>query len=194
MSTTNPPACFIPPTGVLHQQASVRTTLWPVLTGLLLVTASCGDFQDPASGVQGSQLTHPALTQVTSPQTGGDESYIAPPPAEYPGDQASRPLPGDPVPSSTGTPSGPPPQALAWEKPETQPITFEWNPSPSGDAAGYKILVSTVSAKTQYAFETGPETRLTVNLPKGESYYATVLAFNSAGQSPRTDYIRFDLF
>ncbi len=91
-------------------------------------------------------------------------------------------------------PAGPPAQALAGEKPETQPVTFEWNPSPSGDAAGYKIAVSTVSAKTQYAFETGPETHLTVNLPKGESYYATVLAFNSAGQSPRADYIRFDLF
>ena len=86
------------------------------------------------------------------------------------------------------------PQILAREKPETQPVTFEWNPSPSGDAVGYKILISTMSATTQYTFETGPETHLTVDLPKGESYYATLLAFNRAGQSPRTDYLRFDLF
>jgi hypothetical protein len=91
-------------------------------------------------------------------------------------------------------PPSPPSQALTREKPETQPVTFEWNPSPSGDAVGYKILVSTMSATTQYTFQTGPETRLTVDLPKGESYYATLFAFNSAGQSPRTDYLRFDLF
>lgn len=230
MSTTNPPARFITPTDSLHLQASVRAILCPVLIGLLLVTASCGDFQDPASGAQESHLTNPALTQVTSQQTGRDESYIAPPPAEYPRDQASRPLPVDSLPSSTETvgtggnttlnettaispaepapslpapgatrlpnqaPADPMPQALAWEKPETQPVTFEWNPSPSGDAVGYKILVTTMSAKTQYTFETGPETRLTVDLPKGESYYATLFAFNSAGQSPRTDYLRFDLF
>ena len=91
-------------------------------------------------------------------------------------------------------PTSPPSEALTREKPETQPVTFEWNPSPSGDAVGYKILISTMSATTQYTFQTGPETRLTVDLPKGESYYATLFAFNSAGQSPRTDYLRFDLF
>lgn len=230
MSTTNPPTRFITPTGSLYRQASVRAILYPVLTGLLLITASCGDFQDPASGVQGSHLTHPALTQITSQQPGGDGSYIAPPPAEYPGDQASRPLPVDPVPSSTGTigtggnttlnettsiypagptpslpapeatqlpsqaPANPMPQALAWEKPETQPVTFEWNPSSSGDAAGYILRVSTASAQAHYTFKTGKETRLSVDLPRGESYIATVLAYNTAGESLPADYIRFDLF
>jgi hypothetical protein len=80
------------------------------------------------------------------------------------------------------------------EKPETQPITFEWNPSPSGDAAGYTIRISNAAATTHYTFQTGRETRLTVELPKGESYIATVLAFNGAGQSPPADYIRFALF
>ncbi|HEX7766288.1 MAG TPA: fibronectin type III domain-containing protein, partial [Nitrospira sp.] len=184
----------------------------------------------PASGVQGSHLTHPALTQITSQQTGVDESYMAPPPAEYPGDQASRPLPVDSLPSSTGTigtvgnttinettgispaepapslpgpgatqfpnqaPTNPMPQPLAWEKPETQPVTFEWNPSPSGNAAGYIIRVSTTSAQTNYTFKTGQETRLVVDLPRGESYIATVLAYNIAGESLPAAYIRFDLF
>ncbi len=119
-----------------------------------------------------------------------------------PGADASA-IPAEPAPSlpspettplPTETPSGPPPQAQALEKPETQPITFEWNPSPSGDAAGYTIRISNTAATAHYTFQTGQETRLTVELPKGESYIATVLAFNGAGQSPPADYIRFALF
>lgn len=193
MSTTNPPAHFITSTGIPHRQGSLRAILWPILTGLLLVTASCGDLQDPASGAQGASSTQPSVTPVSGQQTGD----TATPGADAPAVPAE-PAPSLPSPETTQlpteTPSGAPPQALALEKPETQPITFEWNPSPSGDAVGYKILISTMSATTQYTFQTGPETRLTVDLPKGESYYATLFAFNSAGQSPRTDYIRFDLF
>lgn len=193
MSTTNQPARFTTSTGSLYRQAAVRTILWPVLTGLLLVTASCGDLQDPASGAQGASPTQPPVTPASEQQTGETAT---------PGADAS-PFPAEPAPSlpspetalfPTEMPSGPPSQALTGEKPETQPVTFEWNPSPSGDAIGYKILVTTMSATTQYTFQTGPETRLTVDLPKGESYYATLFAFNSAGQSPRTDYLRFDLF
>jgi len=193
MSTTNPPVRFIPPTGIPYRQGSLRAILWPVLTGLLLVTASCGDLQNPTSGAKAASPTQPPVTPVSQQQTG----ETAAPGADvstYPAESA----PSLPSPETTQLPTeipaGPPAQALTGEKPETQPVTFEWNPSPSGDAVGYKILVSTMSAKTQYTFETGPETRLTVTLPKGESYYATVLAFNSAGQSPRADYIRFDLF
>jgi len=193
MSTTKPPARFITPTGILHRQTSVRVILWPVLTGLLLITASCGDLQDPASGAQGAYSTQPSVTTVSEQQTGGTAAPVTDA-TTFP----AEPAPALPSPEPTQLPreipSGPPSQALTWEKPETKPVTFEWNPSPSGDAAGYKILISTVSAKNQYAFETGPETRLTVDLPKGESYYATVIAFNSAGQSPRTAYIQFDLF
>ncbi|NOS77019.1 MAG: fibronectin type III domain-containing protein [Nitrospira sp.] len=197
MSTTQPTARFIPPTGIPHRQGSLRAILWPLLTGLLLVTASCGDLQDPASGAKGASSTQPSVTPVSGQQTGDTAT---------PGDEASavpaEPAPSLPSPETTRLPMevplemppGPPPQTLALEKPETQPVTFEWNPSPSGDAVGYKILISTMSATTQYTFQTGPETRLTVDLPKGESYYATLFAFNSAGQSPRTDYIRFDLF
>ncbi len=193
MSTTNPPAHFITSTGIPHRQGSLRAILWPILTGLLLLTASCGDLQDPASGAQGASSTQPSVTPVSGQQTGdtatsgADASAV---PAE--------PAPSLPSPETTQlpteTPAGPPPQALALEKPETQPITFEWNPSPSGDAAGYTIRISNAAATTHYTFQTGRETRLTVELPKGESYIATVLAFNGAGQSPPADYIRFALF
>lgn len=91
-------------------------------------------------------------------------------------------------------PTSPSPQEVAREKPQTRLVTFEWNPSSSGNADGYKIIITTLSPLTQYAFETGPETRLTVDLPMGESYFATVFAYNDAGQSPPADYIQFDLF
>ena len=78
--------------------------------------------------------------------------------------------------------------------PQTKSVTFEWNPSPSGKADGYKIKITTLSPLTQYAFDTGPGTHLTVDLPMGKSYFATVVAYNDAGQSPPADYIRFDLF
>jgi len=210
MSPTNPPASFITPVRILHRQGSLRATRCLALTGLLLITAACGDFQDPASGGQGSQLTQPALTDVMPQQTGGNEPDSLPGSTSTTGTggntahnettsvSPTEPAPSLPPPGTTQlpnqAPANPMPQILAREKPETQPVTFEWNPSPSGDAVGYKILISTMSATTQYTFQTGPETRLTVDLPKGESYYATLLAFNSAGQSPRTDYLRFDLF
>lgn len=193
MSTTNPPARFITSTGSLRRQAVVQAILWPLLTGLLLVTASCGDLQDPASGTQGASSTQPSVTPVSGQQTGD----TATPGADAPAVPAE-PAPSPPSPETTQlpteTPSGAPPQALALEKPETQPITFEWNPSTSGDAAGYTIRISNTAATTHYTFQTGRETRLTVELPRGESYIATVLAFNGAGQSPPADYIRFALF
>ena len=83
---------------------------------------------------------------------------------------------------------------MVWEKPQTKSVTFEWSPSSSGNADGYRIQITAVSTVIHYAFETGPETRLTVDLPMEESYFATVFAFNDAGQSPPATYIRFDLF
>lgn len=193
MSTTKPPARFITPTDSLHRQAFVRAILRPVLTGLLLITASCGDLQDPASGTQGAFSTQPSVTPVSEQQTG----RTATPGADastFPAESA----PALPSPETTQLPtempSGPPSQALTLEKPETQPVTFEWNPSPSGDAAGYIVRVSTTSAQAHYTFHTGRETRLVADLPRGESYIATVLAYNIAGESLPADYIRFDLF
>ncbi|THJ19850.1 MAG: hypothetical protein CAF44_013860 [Nitrospira sp. CG24D] len=193
MSTANPPARFITPTGSLRRQAAVRAILWPVLTGLLLVTASCGDLQDPASGGQGASPTQPSVTPVSGQQTGETAT---------PGADAST-FPAEPTPSlpspettqlPTEMPASPPAQSLTGEKPETQLVTFEWNPSPSGNAAGYIVRVSTTSAQAHYTFHTGRETRLVADLPRGKSYIATVLAYNIAGESLPADYIRFDLF
>ena len=57
---------------------STQTILWPILSGLLLVTASCGDFQDPPSWPQGLYLSHPSASQAPQDQMGGSESHLTP--------------------------------------------------------------------------------------------------------------------
>jgi hypothetical protein len=78
--------------------------------------------------------------------------------------------------------------------PQTKSVSFTWDPSPSGNADGYRVYVTTVSALAQYAFDAGPETQLKADLPVGEKYLFTVVAYNAAGQSPPASYFRFDLF
>ena len=48
----------------MHRRSSLSTLLWISCSGLLL--ASCGDFQDPASGSQGTPGSHPS--GVITPQ------------------------------------------------------------------------------------------------------------------------------
>ncbi len=193
MSTTSPPARFITSTGNLRRQASLRALLCSSLIGLLLVTASCGDLQDPASGAQGGSLLQQPVTPVSQQQT---EEPTAP-------DTDTRTFPGEPAPSLPLPETAPLPTELPLDLQaqdptrgalETKAITFEWNPSPSGNAAGYIVRVSAASALAHYTFKTGQETRLSVELPTGNSYIATVLAYNSAGESLPAEYIRFDLF
>lgn len=89
---------------------------------------------------------------------------------------------------------GPQPELIGSEnRSHTKPVTFTWDPSPSGNATGYKLYVRTVSALVQYAFDVGPETRLTVDLPHGERYVATVTAYNAAGESAPAVDLQFDL-
>ncbi len=172
----------------MRRRSSILTILQPFFPVMLLVMASCGDSQDPASGSQAPPLSDPSVSQAPQQQIDGSDSQLRSPPPENTVDPARLPI-------STGTaPTSPPPQEVVWEQPQTKSVTFEWNPSPSGNADGYKIKITTLSPLTQYAFETGPETRLTVDLPMGKSYFATVFAYNDAGQSPAADYIRFDLF
>jgi hypothetical protein len=172
----------------MRRRSPILTILWPFFPVVLLVTASCGDFQDPASVSQEPSLSHPSISQAPQQQIDGSDSQPTPPPLENTVDPARLPI-------STGTaPTSPPPQVAVGEKHQTKSVTFEWNPSLSGNADGYKIKITTLSPLTQYAFETDQETRLTVDLPMGKSYFATVFAYNDAGQSPPADYIRFDLF
>ena len=90
--------------------------------------------------------------------------------------------------------NGPQPELVGSENRfHTKPVTFTWDSSPSGTAAGYKLYVTTVSALVQYTFDVGSETWLTEDLPHGEKYVATVMAYNAAGESSPTSDLQFDL-
>lgn len=152
----------------------------------------------PPAEHQGIPASQPLPIDSLPPSTGTigtggnttlNETISIPPP-----EQASSPPATEHIQIPNQAPADPIAQTPAQEKPETQPVTFEWSPSPSGDAAGYILRISTVSDQTDYTFNTGQETRLVVDLPKGKSYLATVLAYNIAGESPPADPIRFDLF
>lgn len=85
------------------------------------------------------------------------------------------------------------PPWLSRDGPRTKSVTFGWDPPSSGDAAGYRVYVTTVSDLVQYAFDAGPETQVTLDLPIGKEYFATVTAYNAAGESPPSSSIQFDL-
>ena len=91
--------------------------------------------------------------------------------------------------------NGPQPESVESEsRPLTKSVTFGWEPSSSGNATGYKIYVTTVSALVQHAFDAGPETQFKIDLPVGEKYVATVTAYNAAGESLPSSDFQFDLF
>jgi len=91
--------------------------------------------------------------------------------------------------------AGPQPEPRGSENgPQTKSVTFTWDPPSSGNAAGYKIYVTTVSTLAQYTFDAGPQTRLTVALPIAERYSIILTAYNAGGESPPVGPIQFDLF
>jgi hypothetical protein len=67
---------------------------------------------------------------------------------------------------------GPQSESVTWEnRPRMKSVAVAWDPSSSGDAAGYRVYLMTVSALVQYSFDAGPETQLTADLPLGERLY-----------------------
>lgn len=85
----------------MRRRSSILTIPSLILSGLLL--ASCGDFQDPASGGQGAPLSYSSVTQVPQQRIGGSESQVTP---ALPGnaiDPASLPASTDTAPASTQT-------------------------------------------------------------------------------------------
>ena len=222
----------------MRRPLSTQTILKPFLSGMLLITAACGDFQDPVSGSQGTALSSPSGSQAPQQRITGNESLLAPAPPGYAVDPARLPVPMDTAPASTETsgvgPLGnmlanesaaeqlsPPPHSVTTQlsngvrdsmsqwfspdgtqpvsvgsevRPQTKSVTFEWDPSLSGNADGYRVYVMTMSASMQYTFEAGPKTQHTVELPLGKNYYFTVVAYNVAGESPRASPVQFNLF
>jgi hypothetical protein len=232
----------------MRRRSSILTILRPFLLGMLLVTASCGDFQAPASGLTGqtapasgslrTDLSQGPPSQAPQQQVDQSQNQLTPVPPVYALDSASLPTPTGTAPASTesfGTGSvgdtpqnesapgqfsppphsgttqlstsgadntppwlsrnGPQPESVESEsRPLTKSVTFGWEPSSSGNATGYKIYITTVSALVQHAFDAGPETQFKVDLLVGEKYVATVTAYNAAGESLPSSDFQFDLF
>lgn len=222
----------------MRRRSSIQTILWPFLSGMLLVTASCGDFQDPASGSQGTTLSPPSVSQAPQQRIDGSESQLTPPPPASVVDPASLPAPTDTAPTSTDTfgagplgdtparesdagqfsppphsettqlstgggenmppwlsRTGPQPESVTWEnRPRTKSLTLGWDPSPSGNATGYKVYITTVSDSTQDVYDVSSETQLKATLLIGKNYKFTVIAYNAAGESAPASDFHFDLF
>lgn len=196
------------------RRISLHTTLWPFLSGLLLV--SCGDFQDPATGSQGTILSHPSVSQTPQQPIGGNDSPLTPATSGDAVDPANVAAPTDG--SSAAEPFVPQPQAGNTQlstggganmppwlsrdglQPEplrsspTRTVTLMWSPSSSGNAAGYRAYITALSTSVRQTIDAGSEPRLTVDLPIGERYDLTVTAYNAAGESPPASPIQFDLF
>lgn len=185
------------------RRLSIQTVLWPFLSGLLLV--SCGDFQEPATGSQGTSLSHSFVSQTPQQPIGENGSPLTPSTSGDAIDPANVPAPADraPAPYETiggGSQRDAPVNGSAAEplrsenRPPTRAVTFMWSPSPSGNAAGYRAYITTLSTSVQQTIDAGADFQLTVELPIGERYDLTVTAYNAAGESPPAGPIQFDLF
>ncbi len=110
-------------------------------------------------------LQNSAITSLLQPAT---PVVTAPPPSTPPSTPPSAP------------PSSPPPAS-----PSTGNVTLTWAANREPDLAGYKIYVGTASGTYGFPgspFVTGKITSYTIsNLPKGETYYFAISAYDSAG-------------
>jgi len=185
------------------RRLTIHTVLWPFLSGLLLV--SCGDFQEPATGSQGTILSHPSVSQTPQQPIGGNDSPLTPSTSGDAVDPANGPTPAERAPASYqtiggGTQRDTPVNGSAAEplrsesRPPTRTVTLIWSPSSSGNAAGYRAYITALSTLVRQTIDAGSEPQLTVDLPIGERYDLTVTAYNAAGESPPASPIQFDLF
>ena len=227
-----------PSVGSMRRPSPIQTILWPFLSAMLLITASCGDFQDPSSGSPGTTLSYPSGLHAPQQQIARGEDQLTSGPHGSAVDPASLPAPTDMAsaatepfgagvrgdtrasestieqfapPPHTGTtqlstgradnmsPSlsrdEPQPQLVTWEnRPRSKSVTLAWDPSLSGNADGYRVYLTAMSTLVQYAVDAGPAIQLTADLPLGERYYFTVVAYNFTGESPPATGIHFELF
>ena len=98
----------------------------------------------------------------------------------------STPVVTTPPPSTPPvTPPATPPSAAPPSSPTTGSVTLTWAANSEPDLAGYKIYVGTRSGTYSFPgspFVTEKITSYTIsNLPKGETYYFAISAYDSAG-------------
>jgi hypothetical protein len=154
---------------------SSNVLLAAVLSGLLVATASCGDFQDPASGAAG--------------QSGLSEAELM--------DQSADGREGKPAGQQDGQTS--PSSALsalalaaAASPGETRSVTLSWDPSEN--VTGYKVYLILVSTTAEQIIDVGMATELTLPLKIGETYGFTVTAYNASMESHALPYVLFHVF
>jgi hypothetical protein len=134
--------------------------------------ASAGNSSAPSSSGSRSALNllqNSAITSLLQPSTPVVSTPPSPPPPSTP--------PSAPPP--TPLPSSPP------ASPSTGTVTLTWAANVEPDLAGYKIYVGTNSGTYSFPgapFVTGNVTSYTIsNLPKGQTYYMAISAYDSAG-------------
>ena len=72
-------------------------------------------------------------------------------------------------------------------------VTLSWDPSVAGNVTGYKVSVrSDQTAEPNYV-DIGASTQLTTALLTGTRYSVTVIAYNTAGESPPSEEFSFTL-
>lgn len=155
-----------------------------LLALLALLTASCGDLQDPATG-------------TTIPVT-----YLDGPPAHHPSPslsvQAPEPASTDSMPSSgaqgTGQAATGQSQGQQTTQEGTKSVTLGWDPSLSQDVLGYKVYFVEVSTSVQQIIDVGSKTEFALPLRIGERYGFTVTAYNSSFESQALPYLLFQVW
>lgn len=221
--TFYPTALSVSMETAMSRHARKPPALPSALAGLLLLTASCGDLQDPASDTsahitaspdaQAPYLTRPSLNPSSEPAPDGPASMPAPTPSD-PGLPISNPppaqaqdTPGINEPSGNLPSSQPVPPATApsadgsgsippWqtrESPIIKSVTLSWDPSASGNADGYRVYVTGDSTVFPYYVDAGPATQLAMTLLAGHRYAFTVVAYNAAGESPPAHAFTFNV-
>jgi fibronectin type III domain protein len=135
-------------------------------------SASAGSGSAPVSGGSRSAanvLRNSAISSLLAPAT----PVVTAPPSTPPPSTPPQTLPSTPPPSS------PPPS------PSTGSVTLTWAANVEPDLAGYKIYVGTNSGTYSFPgspFVPGKVTSYTIsNLPKGQTYYFAISAYDSAG-------------
>ncbi len=224
---------ILPVTGTMLHPTMERVIRW-ILPGMLLIVVSCGDFQDPASGLA------PHNAAVSDPHQAETASLLLSPMPHESGDVADtrildRSVPStsvgsDPIAASGTTPfassdaTGAVPQsttdldgpgrgasafqhssaastpsqtqmeqaspALSTGESRVSPVTLAWDPSSSGNATGYQVHVLSLPSRLMFTTDAGPSTSLTLTLPTGETYFFSVTAYNAAGESDRSAYLK----
>ena len=164
-------ATAAPLAGVISSSSAAvaPTTSSPVAgaAGLHSVASAGSGSASPSSGSRSAMnlLQNSAITSLLQPST---PVVSTPPPPSPPATPPSVP------------PSSPPPAS-----PSTGNMTLTWAANREPDLAGYKIYVGTKSGLYSFTgspFLTGTVTSYTMsNLPRGETYYFAISAYDSAG-------------